>query len=433
MKAVSLATQMRLAFGLLLGVLAAALLFHVQSSRAAAQRARELSQLSQRHQVVALDQVRRLSEVHASLEKYVLGTAAPAARDAATSMVVALNQSSRRLEDLATSIVGAMDQSLAAAEASSRRAERIAVAIAVAAFLASVLLSLALMRAIMRPLGRLANGTRELATGRYGHRLQPTAPAEFAGVARDFNAMAERLEELDRLKKDFVSTVSHDLKTPLSSMQETVEVLLEELPGPIAPRQRKLLELNRESARRLAHMLAKLLDLSRLEAEGAPQRDVIDLAATARDAVERFDVARPGRGPTISLVAPLTPLWVRANESGIAQVLDNLLENAIKFSPAGGTIRVSVADLPTNGTVLVSVADEGPGVPDAEKDRVFERFHQTAGGRAIGNRGVGLGLSICRHIVDAHGGAIWVADHEPRGAVFCVLLPGPSVSVESAA
>ena len=326
-----------------------------------------------------------------------------------------------------------MDQSLAAAEASSRRAERIAIVIAGAAFLASVLLSIALIRAIMRPLDRLADGTRELATGRFGHRLEPAAPEEFAAVARDFNAMAERLEDLDRLKQDFVSTVSHDLKTPLSSMQETVEVLLEELPGPVTPRQRKLLELNRESARRLAHMLAKLLDLSRLEAETTPQRDVIDLASTVRDAVDRFDVARPGRGPSIVLVAPVTPLWVRANESGIAQVLDNLLENAIKFSPAGGTIRVALADLPTNGTVLFSVADEGPGVPDAEKDRVFDRFHQTAGGRAVGNRGVGLGLSICRHIVDAHGGAIWVADHEPRGAVFCVLLPGPSVAVETAA
>lgn len=428
MKTGSLATQLRLTFGLFLALLAAVLLFHVRSTRAAAQRARELSALSERHQTVVYNQVRRLSDIHAGLEKLVIrGTAPAGTRDAATSMVVTLDQSSRRLGDLTTSIVGAMEGSLAAAEAAAQRAERIATVIAIAAFLASVLLSVALIRGILRPLDRLADGTRRLATGQFGHRLQQPAPQEFARVASDFNAMAARLEELDRLKKDFVSTVSHDLKTPLSSMQETVEVLLDELPGPLTPRQRKLLELNRESARRLAHMLAKLLDLSRLEAETTPIRDVVDLAGIAREAVARFDVARPGRGPAIALVAPSLPLWVRANESGIAQVLDNLLENAIKFSPAGGTIRVAVADLPANGTVLVSVADEGPGVPDSEKDRVFERFHQTAGGRAVGNRGVGLGLSICRHIVDAHSGMIWVADHEPRGAVFCVLLPGPSV------
>lgn len=434
MKLGSLATQLRLIFGLYLALLAAVLLYHVRGTRAAAQRARELSALSDKHQAVVYDQVRRLSDIHSSLEKMVVRRDGPAGtRDAATSMVVSLDESSRRLGELSYSIVGAMEGSLAAAEASARRAERIALAIAVAAFAASVLLSVALLRAILRPLARLAHGTREVSTGRFGHRLPDAAPSEFAGVARDFNTMAERLEELDRLKKDFVSTVSHDLKTPLSSMQETVEVLLEELPGPLTTRQRKLLELNRESARRLAHMLAKLLDLSRLEAESAPHRDVIDLASVARESVARFDVARPGRGPCITLTAPSAPLWVRANESGVAQVLDNLLENAIKFTPAGGTIRVAVAHLPANGTVLLSVADEGPGVPDAEKDRVFERFHQTTTGRAASHRGVGLGLSICRHIVDAHGGVIWVADHEPRGAVFCVLLPGPSVLVESAA
>lgn len=434
MKPGSLSTQLRLTFGLYLVLLAGVLFYHVRSTRAAAQSARELSLQSKRHEAVVYDQVRRLSVVHAQLERFIVRGGAPAsARDTATSMVVSLDQASRRMEEVALSIVGAMDGSLAASEASARRAERLALAIALGAFAASVLLSLALIRAILRPLDRLAHGTRELATGRFAHRLPDGAPEEFAGVARDFNAMAHRLEELDRLKKDFVSTVSHDLKTPLSSMQETVEVMLEELPGPLSPRQRRLLELNRESARRLAQMLAKLLDLSRLEAESDPQRDLVDLAALARDAVDRFDIARPGRGPVFALIAPAAPLWVRANGGGIAQVLDNMIENAMKFSPAGGTIRVAVADLPANGTVLLSVADEGPGVPDAEKDRVFERFHQTSSGRAVPNRGVGLGLSICRHIVDAHGGMIWVADHEPRGAVFCVLLPGPAVCVETAA
>ena len=434
MKPGSLSTQLRLTFGLYLVLLAGVLLYHVRGARDAAARARALTELSARHEAVVNDQVRRLSDMHASLEEFVVRAPSPAeARDAATGMVVSLGRSSRDLGELATSIVGAMDESLVVAEGTARRAQRMAVAIAVVAFVASVLLSLALIGAILRPIDRLAHGTRELATGRFAHRLPDGAPAEFAGVARDFNAMAHRLEELDRLKKDFVSTVSHDLKTPLSSMQETVEVMLEELPGPLSARQRRLLELNRESARRLAQMLAKLLDLSRLEAEAAPQRDLVDLAALARDAVDRFDVARPGRGPVFALIAPATPLWVRANGSGIAQVLDNMIENAVKFSPAGGTIRVAVADLPANGTVLLSIADEGPGVPDAEKDRVFERFHQTSNGRAVPNRGVGLGLSICRHIVESHGGMIWVADHEPRGAVFCVLLPGPAVCVETAA
>src|SRR6185436_5713399 len=139
-------------------------------------------------------------------------------------------------------------------------------------------------------------------------------------------------------------------------------------------------------------------------------------------------------GPDVSLVAPAGRLLMRVDPIGIAQVLDNLLENAIKFSPPGGTIRIALADISSKGTVLLSVADEGPGVPDAEKARVFERFHQTSAGRTVKSRGVGLGLAICRHIVSAHGGVIWVADHEPRGAVFCVLLPGPAdIPIETAA
>lgn len=491
MKLGSLATQLRLTFGLYLVLLAAVLASHVRASQDAAQRARDLSALGERQRVVAHDQVRRLAEMQRSLEKFAvtrdaayferafsltrdfaraqevvrssaltgqekaaadrlldswtlveqtldrladsLGTTTGGARQAALALSASLEETTLRAQELASSIEGASEASLAEARLAARRAERVALVIATIAFFSSALLSIALVRAILRPLERLAGGTRELAGGRFDHRLSESGPTEFAALSRDFNAMAARLAELDGLKRDFISTVSHDLKTPLSSMQETVEVMLEELPGPITPRQRKLLELNRESARRLAQMLAKLLDLSRLEAETTPRRDVIDLSATVRDVVDRLGVTRPGRGPSIALIAPAMPLWIRANEQGIAQVLENLLENAIKFSPSAGTVRIAVADLPANGTVLLSVADEGPGVPDAEKDRVFERFHQTSSGRSVGNRGVGLGLAICRHIVDAHGGMIWVADHEPRGAVFCVLLPGPSVRVESAA
>jgi signal transduction histidine kinase len=132
----------------------------------------------------------------------------------------------------------------------------------------------------------------------------------------------------------------------------------------------------------------------------------------------------------------------------LSQVIDNLLENALKFSPFDGQIRVRVADFTSRGdippqrwaalrqhgavpgAVLVSVADEGPGVADDEKERVFQRFYQSEAGRAVRGRGVGLGLSICQAIVDEHGGAIWVTDNEPRGSVFNVLIPA-AARVES--
>jgi signal transduction histidine kinase len=126
----------------------------------------------------------------------------------------------------------------------------------------------------------------------------------------------------------------------------------------------------------------------------------------------------------------------------LTQVVDNLLENAVKFSPTGGHVWLRLTPWKSDagdssrgrpivragrlrgGAVLLTISDEGPGVPEDERDRVFTRFYQTEAGRAAHGKGVGLGLTICREIVSAHGGEIWVSDNEPRGSTFCVLLPG---------
>src|SRR5690606_13042284 len=127
----------------------------------------------------------------------------------------------------------------------------------------------------------------EVARGRFGYRLAAGRDDEFAQVARDFNTMTVRLDELDRMKRDFVSKVSHDLKTPLASMQETIDVMLDEVAGPLSPKQRRLLELNYQSGERLYAMLGKLLDLSRLEAGVfEPTIERVDLRELIRDAAE---------------------------------------------------------------------------------------------------------------------------------------------------
>ena len=170
-------------------------------------------------------------------------------------------------------------------------------------------------------------------------------------------------------------------------------------------------------------MIAKLLEISRLDSAPAPDVEVTDIALLARYAVGRANTARSGRGgPSVTLSEAGGQLRVRADSEGISQVLDNLLENAIKFSPPDGAVRVTVAE--QGGAVVISVADDGPGIPDADKERVFERFYQTKAGRAVRSRGVGLGLAICRHIVAMHSGTIRVTDNVPVGSVFSVMLPG---------
>jgi len=346
-------------------------------------------------------------------------------------------------QQLAVAAQDAMIRELNESELSSRRAERLSWIGGVGALLLSILLSALLARSIVLPLARLTEGTREVSAGRFEYRLEAGGTDEFAQVSHDFNSMTERLDELDRMKRDFVSKVSHDLKTPLSSMQETIGALLDELPGPLTPKQRQLLELNRDGGRRLSAMLSKLLDLSRIEAGLEPDFQLVDLVPLVRHSVERMNAARRERGIQTSVVEPSGRLLVRGDAGGLAQVFENLLENAIKFSPTGAEVGVTIAELPTGDervererwaemqqrglggdAVLLTVIDSGPGVPNAEKERIFTRFYQAEAGRAIPARGVGLGLTICHEVVMAHGGAIWVSDNTPHGSVFNVLLPG---------
>jgi signal transduction histidine kinase len=325
------------------------------------------------------------------------------------------------------------------ASLAAHRTERLSWMAAAGALVLSVLISALIVRSITESLSRLAHGTREVARGRFGYRLNTGRDDEFAQVARDFNTMSARLHELDRMKQDFISKVSHDLKTPLASMQETIDVLLDEVPGPLGAKQRRLLELNHESGRRLYSMIGKLLDLSRLEAGVIePSVDMIDLGQLITEVAE----AHARRGTDLSTAVPDEPVVLECDLDRIQRLLDNLVENALKFATRG-EVGIAMhlhdarpADVPLEhwsavarrrdlgGVAHIIVSDDGPGVPDAHKLRIFERFFQGEAGRAVSSRGVGLGLTICREIANIHAGAIWVADRAAGGSEFHVLLPG---------
>ena len=328
-------------------------------------------------------------------------------------------------------------------EEAALRAQRIFLATALAALLLSIVVSTWIVRSISRPLRRLTEGTRAVAEGRFTYRLDESGRDELATLARDFNWMTRRLSELDQMKKDFVSHVSHELKTPLASMQETVRLLLEELPGSLGPQQRRLLELNLQSAGRLSTLIANLLDLSRMEAgvmEYTFQQH--DIVALVRTAMAEFEI--PMKERHLLMESDLTgdPLWLECDGDRIIQVLDNLLGNAIKFSPPSGAVRVSLerltglpSELPRSiharlsrspnvlGYAVVSIGDQGPGIPAAEKAMIFEKFHQVRRGIKQPGQGAGLGLAISNTIVEVHGGAIWVEDNPGGGSLFCILLP----------
>lgn len=309
----------------------------------------------------------------------------------------------------------------------------------------SILVSFLIYRSISKPLASLTDGTRAIADGRFSYRLDTTRNDEFSQLAKDFNTMTHRLNELDELKKDFVSHVSHELKTPLASMQETIQLLLEEIPGPLTEKQKRLLQLNRQSGLRLTSMIGNLLALSKMEAGvmdyELKSRDLIPLVQSA---LAELDGQIQERKIRIEAALPDISLPVECDSDRIVQVIVNLVGNAVKFSPKGSVVgvkveavdripdsvperwRKSVALMAEEKPFgLVTVADAGPGIPDSEKEKVFEKFHQVKQGKKVAGQGVGLGLAICRTIVQAHHGAIWVEDNTGGGSRFLLLLrPG---------
>jgi two-component system sensor histidine kinase GlrK len=254
--------------------------------------------------------------------------------------------------------------------------------------------------------------------------------------------MAGRLIEVDQIKKNFISHVSHELKAPLASMQETTHLILERIPGPLTDKQKRLLELNLQSGKRLAQMIGNILDLSRLEA-GIVEYEIqrCDLADLIHNVV--MELSSEAREKSLRVLTDIQrePLLVDCDPNRMVQLFSNLLENAIRFSSKGGSIAVhlrSVREYPrmpqsararmgrkavSDGFALIGISDSGPGINDTHKETVFHTFHQMQHGRKSHGESLGLGLAISRAVVEAHAGTIWIEDNPQGGAMFFVLLP----------
>jgi two-component system sensor histidine kinase KdpD len=236
---------------------------------------------------------------------------------------------------------------------------------------------------------------------------------------RDAAAQAQALREADELKSTLLSLVSHELRTPLASIKASASGLLQDKSAwNEAALEEALVAIDEESDR-LGGLVCKLLDLSRLEA-GAwkPQWDWCDLVDVLGTALARLPVRESAR---VHVVAPPDLPLVRADFVQIAQVLTNLLENALKYSPPKSDVTVRLRG--AGNDLRVDVVDSGSGIPPEEASAVFERFHRLEQHRRSGLPGTGLGLAICRGIIEAHGGCIWEQDAPDGGAVFSFTLP----------
>jgi len=224
----------------------------------------------------------------------------------------------------------------------------------------------------------------------------------------------------DRIKEDFVALVSHELRTPLSSIIGYVEVMFDEETGPLTPRQRQFLEVVDRNARRQLRLVSDLLFVSQVDA-GRVRLDMddVDLAELAKAAIEAAEPRAKTAGIELRVQSDDTTMEGDADRLG--QIFDNLLTNAIKFTPAGGEVAVRI--MSASDTVSIEVADTGIGIPDVEQEQLFTRFFRasTATSRAI--PGIGLGLTIVKAIVDAHRGTVSVTSVEGHGTTFHISLP----------
>ena len=279
---------------------------------------------------------------------------------------------------------------------------------------------------VAAPMQALASDTRELGGGDLTVRTSASGVREVDDIAHSFNRMAARLEEtvaglreLDELKSEFVSMVSHELRTPLTSILGYVDALLDEEPGPLNDEQREYADAVDRNAKRLQALVEDLLTLSRLDA-GRLQLELVPVELGPVVASVCRDLGQRAAAKDVTLTAD-TPagLVVDGDADRLAQIVINLVSNAVKFTPSGRGVHVDVRR--DDDDIVVEVRDEGIGIPTDELPHLFERFFRAHGAGTI--EGTGLGLAITAELVDLHGGTITVASVDGEGSTFTVRFP----------
>jgi two-component system OmpR family sensor kinase len=291
--------------------------------------------------------------------------------------------------------------------------------------LATLVLTEVLARWLSAPLRELARSAGAFAAGDHSVRVRPRGSSEVQAVADAFNAMADEvqtalaeLKEEERRKSRFVSDVSHELRTPLTAIRGAAETLLDgDVPEEDA---RQFLSTMVRESERLGRLANDLIALQRIEgATGELPISRVDLATTARLAIEGLAPLAEGRGVTVVLEG--TAPAVLGDADRLQQVFGNLIDNASRMTPEGGTVTVSLAA--EDGFAVARILDEGPGIAEEDAARVFDRFYRAQSSRDRSTGGAGLGLAIVAAIVRSHAGTITAAARDGGGSVFTLKLP----------
>lgn len=278
-----------------------------------------------------------------------------------------------------------------------------------------------LARGMTSPLREMARAAHAMGRGDYSQRVVASSRDEVGELARTFNKMSSELAEVERVRKDLIANVSHELRTPIAALQAVLENLIDG----VEPPEPETLQTMLQQVERLGRLVTQLLDLSKLESGAVPlERRPFELRPVIEQAARESSVNAAqtnGKAVDVTVVVEPADLTVTGDAERVHQVLANLLDNAVRHSPAGGSVAVHAAL--DGGRALIEVTDEGPGLPDGEATKVFERFYRSDAARTAAQGGSGLGLAIARWIVELHDGDIRAENRVPTGCRMTVHLP----------
>ena len=277
-----------------------------------------------------------------------------------------------------------------------------------------------LSQSVAAPLRNIARAARSVARGNYRQRVPATGPREVRDLAANFNRMTEDVQRSQQTLRDFLANISHELKTPLTSIRGFSQAVLD---GTIDDRDGidRSAKIISDESNRVLRLVEELLDLSRIESgQIAMRQEVVDLHELFSHVGEVFALRSEDNGVNLEVAAESATVHIKGDFDRLEQVMNNLLDNAFRHTPAGGTVRLSSTRV-QHGLVQVSVTDTGRGIPPQDLPHLFERFYRANTG--ANGKGYGLGLAITREIVRAHGGDIWATSEPGKGTAFVFTLP----------
>ncbi|HWQ46292.1 MAG TPA: HAMP domain-containing sensor histidine kinase [Longilinea sp.] len=282
-----------------------------------------------------------------------------------------------------------------------------------AAILVAVVMGIGVSKRLIAPLGELTEVTRQMSNGDLSARVHGITKDEFGLLARSFNGMAERVETLIHTLRGFIADAAHELHTPLTTLRVNLDLSVDDDQNRV-----EYLETAQSQVLRLQALVDSLLDLSRIEA-GKLTLQRLSISKIIVDSASKYLGCASAAGVSLQLNSIADDIYINGDEMQIRRAINNLLDNALKFTPANGTVSLQLDTYDQN--IRIIVKDNGAGIPAEDLPYIFRRFHR--GRNAAGYPGSGLGLAIVKAIVDQHGGEVKV-ESSPQGTTVTILLPG---------